>query len=56
MNQLGGSPSEEAVRALLKEIVPGSTLSAIRQTEGGHHNAVHIVEAHSPAGEKHAWF
>jgi len=44
-------PSEEAVRALLSEIAPGSTLAAINATEPGHYNVVHILETVSPSGE-----
>src|SRR5689334_9059630 len=50
MNQPGGPPSEETVHTLLEEIVPGATLSAIRSTEGNHHNLVHVIEAYSPTG------
>jgi aminoglycoside phosphotransferase (APT) family kinase protein len=52
VNQPDDLPSEEAVRELLQEIVPGNTLSAIRPTEAGHHNVVHAIETKSPTGEQ----
>ena len=44
-------PSEASVRALLDQIVPGSTLLALHPTEDGHYNVVHILEINSPSGE-----
>src|SRR4051812_33318290 len=51
MRPITDEPSEDAVQAMLSEIAPGHSLTAIRPTEAGHHNLVHIIETHSPAGE-----
>jgi aminoglycoside phosphotransferase (APT) family kinase protein len=52
MNLLSDPPSEEAIYAMLQAIVPGHTLAAMRPTEAGHHNLVHILDTHSPTGEQ----
>jgi aminoglycoside phosphotransferase (APT) family kinase protein len=52
VSQRDDLPPEAAIRALLQEIVPGNTLTAIHATEAGHHNVVHILETYAPGAEQ----
>jgi len=47
-DELGEFPSQEAVRAVLAAIAPGSALSAIRPLPASYSNLTHLVEALAP--------
>jgi aminoglycoside phosphotransferase (APT) family kinase protein len=43
-------PTEETIRALLKELAPGSTLCTVESLPGSYSNYTHLVEARRPDG------
>jgi aminoglycoside phosphotransferase (APT) family kinase protein len=51
MSQPTDQSTPAAIRALLNAAVPGSTLSALRQSDDDHFNTAYILDAHRANGE-----